>query len=44
MQRLAPKEPSDFQETMPLVDVWRSATTMSGGQCVMAIGVIWMPK
>ena len=41
---LAPKEPSDFKETMPLVDVWRSATTMSGRQCVMTYGTIWMLK
>ena len=31
-------EPSDFKEAMPLVDVWRSATIISGGQCVMTNG------
>ena len=40
LEILASKEPPDFKGTMPLVDVWKSATTMSGGQCVMAIGVI----
>ena len=29
---------------MPLVDVWRSATTMSGAQCVMTSGVHLMLK
>ena len=29
---------------MPLVDVWRFATTMSGAQCVMTIGMLPMPK
>ena len=29
------KEPSDFKEAMGPVDVWRSAMTMSGAQCVM---------
>ena len=29
---------------MPLADVWRSATTISGGQCVMISGVFKMPK
>ena len=42
---LAPKEPSNFKEAMPLVDVWKSATTISGGQCVMTSGVevmLWL--
>ena len=37
-------EPSDFMEAMPLVDVWRFATTMSGAQCVMTSGLKPMPK
>ena len=43
LQHLAPKEPSDFKEAMPLVDVWRSVTAMSGGPCVMTYGVMLMP-
>jgi hypothetical protein len=39
---LAPKEPSDFKEALPLVDVWRSATTTNGAQCVMTSGVLMM--
>ena len=42
---LATKEPSDSKEALPLVDVWRSAITMSGGQCVMTSGVevmLWL--
>ena len=44
MQYLAPKEPSDFKEAMLLVDVWKSATTISGAQCVMTIGMLPMLK
>ena len=44
MQHLAPKEPSDLKEAMPLVDVWRSATMISGAQCVMTIGMLQMLK
>ena len=44
LQHLAPKEPSDLKEAMPLVDVWRSATMQSGAQCVMTIGMLQMPK
>ena len=29
------KEPSDSKEAQPLQDAWKSATTMSGAQCVM---------
>ena len=36
------KEPSDFKEALQLVDVWRSATTISGAQCVMISGVLLM--
>jgi hypothetical protein len=43
LQHLAPKEPSDFREAMPLVDVWRSATAISGVQCVMTCGALLMP-
>ena len=32
---LALKEPSDCKEALPLRDVWRSATAMSGGQCAI---------
>ena len=41
---LAPKEPSDFVEAMPLVDVWRSATTMTGAECVVMGGTTMMLK
>ena len=41
---LALKEPSDFKEAIPLVDVWRSATTMLGAQCVMTSGTLQMLK
>ena len=34
------KEPFDSKEVMPLEDVWRSATTTSGAQCVMTSGVL----
>ena len=34
------KEPFDFKEAIPLVDVWRSATTTSGAQSVMTSGVL----
>ncbi len=38
------KEISDFKEALPLVDGWKSATTMSGAQCVMTSGALWMLK
>jgi hypothetical protein len=38
-----PKEPSDFKEALLSVGVWRSATTMSGAQCVMTFGALLMP-
>ena len=38
------KELSDCKETQPLVDVWKSATTMSGAQCVMIYGDLLMLK
>ena len=38
------KEPSDSKEARPPKDVWRSATTMSGAQCVMTSGIIMMPE
>ena len=38
------KETSDFKEAMPLVDVWRSVTTISGAQCVMTCGTVMMLK
>ena len=47
MEPLAPKEPSDYKEAMPLRDVWRSATTISGGQCAITTlipGIIQMPE
>ena len=40
------KEQFGFREGTPLRDVWKSATTMSGAQCVMTPGVIlmlWLP-
>jgi hypothetical protein len=37
-------EPSDLKEALPGVDVWRSATAISGAQCVMTSGVYKMPK
>jgi len=40
--KLVPKEPSDFREALPVVDVLRSATTMCGAQCVMISGVLLM--
>jgi hypothetical protein len=40
----APKEPSDFKEVLPPVDVWRSATTTNGAQCVMTSGMLQMLK
>ena len=38
------KETSDFKEALPLVDVWRSATIISGAQCVMTCGTVMMLK
>ena len=38
------KEPSDFKEALPPVDAWRSATRMSGAQCVMTSLVHLMLK
>ena len=32
------KDPSGFKKAVPPVDVWRSATTTSGAQCVMISG------
>ena len=37
------KEPSDCK-VQPLLDVWRSATTMAGGLCVMMDGAMQMPE
>ena len=42
-QVLAHREPSDSKEALAPQDVWRSATTMSGAQCVMTRGTIQMP-
>ena len=39
-----PREPSDFKEVPALRDVWRSATPMSGEQCVMTSGAVSMPE
>ena len=36
------KETSDFKEATALMDVWKSATTTSGGQCVIYPGAILM--
>ena len=45
LERLhALKEPSDFKGALPPMDVWKSATTMSGGRFVMICGVPVMPK
>ena len=43
-QLSALKEPSDSKEALPLKDVWRSATAMSGAQCVMISGGLLMLK
>ena len=37
---LALKELSDFKMALPRKDVWKSATTMPGAQCVMTDGII----
>ncbi len=42
MEPLALKEISDFKEALPIVDVWKYATTMSGAQCVMMPLVLLM--
>ena len=36
------KETSDFKEATAVMDVWKSATTISGGQCVIHPGTILM--
>ena len=36
------KELSDFKEALLIEDVWRSATTTSGAQCVMIPGGLLM--
>ena len=41
---LALKETSDFKEAVTLMDVWKSAMIMSGGQCVMTHGAHLMLK
>ena len=39
------KDRSDYKETQILVDVWKSATSMSGIQCVEILnGDLLMPK
>ena len=38
------KMPSDCKEALPFKDVWRSATTISGAQCVMTYGMLLMLK
>ena len=40
----APKDPSDFKEALPPLDVWRSATIIPGAQCVMTSGILLMLK
>jgi hypothetical protein len=42
--QVAFKEASDCKEAPVHKDVWRSATTMSGAQCVMTSGVLLMLK
>ena len=44
LEILVPKEPSDFEEALLLVDVWKFVTTMSGEQCVTMHGIQLMPK
>ena len=44
LQPFAHKELSDFKEALPLVGVWKSATTMFGAQCVMTSGAMQMPE
>ena len=41
---LAVRETSDFKEAMLRVDVWKSATTISGAQCAMTPGIALMLK
>ena len=38
------REQSDFKLAQTLVDVWRSATMISGVQCVMMNGTLLMLK
>ena len=39
------KDRSDCKEAQILVDVWKSATSMSGAQCVLILyGDLLMPK
>ncbi len=35
-------ETSDFREEVPILDEWKSVTTMSGAQCVMTSGGLLM--
>ena len=35
-------ETSDSKEALPIVDVWRSVTMISGAQCVMTSGMLLM--
>ena len=46
LQALATMETSDYEEALPLVGGWNSATTMSGAQCAMLFrrGGQLMPK
>ena len=41
---LALKGPLDYKGALPLRDVWKSATAMSGAQCVMICGELRMHK
>ena len=43
-QVVVPKETSDSKKALPLEGVWRSATTISGAQCVMTSGMLLMLK
>ncbi len=42
--QFALKDLSDFKAVLALWGVWKSATTMSGAQCVMTYGALLMPK
>ena len=42
LELLAFKEPSDFKEALPLKDVWRFVTAMSGALCATTSGITLM--
>ena len=44
LQLLASAGTSDSKEALPRVDGLKSATTISGGQCAIILGMILMPR